>query len=52
LFVACKKEQKETNEKKYPVVAANLVPKVVKDSFMHRYPADTVKIWYNKYSIG
>jgi hypothetical protein len=52
LIVACQKDKKETNEKKCPVVAANLVPQAVKDSFMHRYPTDTVKIWFNKDSVG
>ncbi len=51
-FIACEKNKKETNEKKCPVVAANLVPQLVKDSFTHRYPADTVKIWFNKDSVG
>ncbi len=51
LFVSCEKDKKESNEKKCPTVVANLVPQVVKDSFMHRYPADTVRIWFNKDSI-
>ncbi|MEO6133518.1 MAG: hypothetical protein ABIP35_00105 [Ginsengibacter sp.] len=52
VFLSCKKEKGETNEKDCPVVAASLVPKVVKDSFMHRYPTDSVRIWFNKDSVA
>lgn len=52
VFVSCKKETKETNEKDCPVVAANLVPQIVKDSFMHRYPTDSVRTWFNKDSVA
>ncbi len=52
VFVSCKKEKKETDEKPCPVVAANLVPKMVRDSFMHRYPTDSVRTWFNKDSVA
>jgi hypothetical protein len=51
-FSACNKEKKETKEKPCPVVATNLVPQTVKDSFVHRYPTDSVRTWFNKDSIG
>lgn len=51
-LISCKKETKETNEKDCPVVAASLVPQMVKDSFMHRYPMDSVKTWFNKDSVA
>ena len=41
LFFACKKDGNEKAENHCPVVAASLVPQVVKDSFAVRYPATT-----------
>lgn len=52
LFFACKKDGKEKNENLCPVVAASLVPQVVKDSFAVRYPATTVTTWFNKDSVA
>lgn len=52
VFVSCKKEKGETKEKNCPVVAASLVPQVVKDSFMHRYSIDSVRTWFNKDSVA
>ena len=51
-LISCEKGSKETAEKKCPVVATNLVPQMVKDSFMHRYPADSVRTWFNKDSVA
>lgn len=54
-LISCKKgnnETAETPEKDCPIVAANLVPQVVKDSFMHRYPMDSVQTWFNKDSVA
>jgi len=51
-FFACKKEGKEKTENACPVIAANLVPQVVKDSFAVRYPATTVTTWFNKDSVS
>ncbi len=52
LFISCKKEKKETDEKQCPIVAANLVPKMVNDSFAQRYPTDSVRTWFNKDSVA
>ena len=52
LFFACKKDGKEKTENHCPVVAASLVPQVVKDSFAVRYPATTVTTWFNKDSVA
>jgi hypothetical protein len=48
LLIACEKDRKEKNENTCPVVAASLVPQVVKDSFAVRYPATNVITWFNK----
>ena len=52
IFISCKKERKEKAENYCPVVTANLVPQVVKDSFTVRYPATTVTTWFNKDSVA
>ena len=52
LLFACKKDGKEKAENYCPVVAASLVPQVVKDSFAVRYPATTVTTWFNKDSVA
>ena len=52
IFLACKKDGKEKVENYCPVVAASLVPQVVKDSFAVRYPATTVITWFNKDSVA
>ena len=52
LFFACKKEGKEKAENHCPVVAASLVPQIVKDSFAVRYPATSVITWFNKDSVA
>ena len=52
LLFACKKDGKEKAENHCPVVAASLVPQVVKDSFAVRYPATTVTTWFNKDSVA
>lgn len=51
-LVSCTKDKSETKEKDCPVVAASLVPQIVKDSFMHRYPIDSVRTWFNKDSVA
>lgn len=51
-LISCEKGSKENTEKKCPVVAVNLVPQIVKDSFMHKYPTDSVQTWFNKDSVG
>lgn len=52
LFFSCKKDGKEKDENLCPVVAASLVPQVVKDSFAVRYPATSVTTWFNKDSVA
>jgi hypothetical protein len=52
LFIACQKEGKDKIENACPLVAANLVPQVIKDSFAVRYPATSVTTWFNKDSVG
>lgn len=51
-LISCEKGSKENTEKKCPVVAANLVPQMVKDSFVQRYPVDSVRTWFNKDNVG
>lgn len=51
-FLSCKKDGKEKAENQCPVVAASLVPQVIKDSFAVRYPATTVTTWFNKDSVA
>ncbi|MDQ6844260.1 MAG: hypothetical protein M3Z92_07900 [Bacteroidota bacterium] len=51
-FFACEKGNKEKAENLCPIVAANLVPQVVKDSFALRYPATNVTTWFNKDSVA
>ena len=51
LFFACEKN-KEKAENLCPVVAADAVPQVVKDSFALRYPATNVTTWFNKDSVA
>lgn len=52
LFLACEKHIKEKAENLCPVVAASMVPQVVKDSFALRYPATNVTTWFNKDSVA
>ncbi len=52
IFISCKKDGKEKTENACPVVAANLVPQAVKDSFAVRYPATAVTTWFNKDSVA
>lgn len=52
LFFACKKEGQEKVENHCPVVSESYVPQIVKDSFAVRYPATTVKTWFNKDSVA
>ena len=52
LFFSCNKEGKDKAETLCPVVAANLVPQVVKDSFAVRYPGTTVTTWFNKDNVA
>ncbi len=51
IFFACEKN-KEKAENHCPVVSANAVPQVVKDSFAIRYPGNTVTTWFNKDSVA
>lgn len=53
-FTSCSKEKNKDKEKENlcPVVAANVVPQVVKDSFSFRYPSLVVNTWFRKDSIG
>ncbi len=50
IFFAC--EKKEKAENLCPVVAAESVPQIVKDSFALRYPATNVTTWFNKDSVA
>lgn len=52
ILISCEKGSKENTEKNCPVVAASLVPQIVKDSFMHRYPRDSIRTWFNKDSFA
>lgn len=52
VLVSCTKDKNENNEKHCPVVEASLVPNIVKDSFMMRYPTDSVRTWFNKDSFA
>ena len=52
---SCEKDKAEKAEKaenQCPVVAASVVPQIVKDSFSVKYPATTVTTWFNKDSVG
>lgn len=51
-LVSCEKEKAEKAENICPVVAASVVPQIVKDSFSVRYPATTVTTWFNKDNVG
>ena len=48
IFFSCKKEGNDKAENLCPVVAEGLVPQVVKDSFVVRYPATIVTTWFYK----
>ena len=48
IFISCKKEGNDKAENLCPVVAESLVPQVVKDSFVVRYPATVVTTWFYK----
>ncbi len=52
IFFACEKKVKEKAENLCPVVAAESVPQIVKDSFALRYPATNVTTWFNKDSVA
>ena len=52
VLASCNKDKKESKENDCPVVAVNLVPKIVKDSFALRYPTDSVRTWFNKDNMG
>lgn len=52
IFFACEKEGKDKEENLCPVVAAESVPQIVKDSFALRYPATNVTTWFNKDSVA
>ena len=52
VFISCSKEGNENDENLCPVVAAGLVPQVVKDSFAIKYPATAVTTWFNKDSVA
>ena len=48
IFISCKKEGNDKAENLCPVVAESLVPQLVKDSFIVRYPATVVTTWFYK----
>ena len=48
IFFSCKKEGNDKAKNLCPVVAESLVPQVVKDSFVVRYPATIVTTWFYK----
>ena len=52
IFISCSKEGNKNDENLCRVVAASLVPQVVKDSFAVRYPSTTVTTWFNKDSVA
>ncbi len=52
VLASCNKDKKESKENDCPVVAVDIVPKIVKDSFALRYPSESVKTWFNKDNIG
>lgn len=45
---SCEKEKNHKAENLCPVVAESLVPQLVKDSFIARYPATLVTTWFYK----
>ena len=48
VLMACSKERNEKGENLCPVIAESVVPQVVKDSFLIRYPATAVTTWFYK----
>lgn len=47
-FSSCEKDKHHETENLCPVVAESIVPQVVKDSFVVRYPATVVTTWFYK----
>ena len=50
IFISCEKDNE--NENPCPVVEAKVVPAIVKDAFVAKYPTTTVEIWFNKDNTG
>ena len=47
-FSSCEKDKHHETENLCPVVVESLVPQIVRDSFVLRYPATVVKTWFYK----